>query len=70
MPSFGPSAHQKGRRRRIKRIRADGQWFGYGKQTEDAVSGWLFPDRLMTEQRGGKVSRFYADGSLDRRKEW
>lgn len=70
MASFGPSMHQRGRRRRIKRVRADGQWYGFGPEVEDAVSGWLFPKRLMTEQRGGMVSKFYADNSLDRRVEW
>lgn len=62
--------HQVGRRRAIQRVRVDGFWYGYGPQAEDAVSGWLFPKRLMTTQRGRLVSRNYADGSLDRPKEW
>jgi len=43
-----------------------GRWVGYGKQVRDAESGWLFPERLTVEQRGGRVSARYADGSLDR----
>jgi hypothetical protein len=44
--------------------------FGYGPEVEDAVSGWLFPVRLMTTQRGQLVSSFYAHGSRDRPQEW
>lgn len=61
---------QTGRRRRIQRISADGLWYGWGKQKEDAVSGWLFPVRLMTRQRAGLVSRRIEDGSLDYPREW
>lgn len=56
---------RRGRRRRIPRIRADGQYYGYGREKEDAISGWLFPVTFMTKQCGGEVSRFYRDGSFD-----
>ena len=64
--------HQRGRRRRIRRIRADGMWYGYGPQQADSVSGWLFPKRLMLHDEGhpGLVSAFYQDNSRERRKEW
>lgn len=70
MPGRRGSIHQVGRRRGIRRIRADGCWYGYGPEVEDSVSGWLFPKRLMTNQRNGLVSRQYKDGSLDRRTEY
>jgi len=41
-----------------------------GPQQEDAISGWLFPVRLMTNQRGGLVSKSLKDGSIDQPKEW
>lgn len=69
MPGL-PGPHQKGRRRGFPRCRAEGRWFGMGRQEEDAVSGWKFPVRLMVEQRGRKVSPLYRDGSLDLPEEW
>lgn len=47
---------------RVGRI---GNWFGYGRQRQDAISGWLFPEKIMTPQCGGLVSSRWADGSLD-----
>lgn len=55
-----------GQRRPIPRVRADGKWLGFGRQQEDAVSGWLFPVRLMVKQRGRLVSADPSDESLDR----
>lgn len=58
---------RRGRRRAIPRIRADGAWFGFGPQEEDAISGWRFPKRFMVKQCGRLVSRFLRDGSYDLR---
>ena len=55
----------RGRRRRIPRCRADGQYYGQGREVEDSISGWLFPLRWMTKQCGGNVSKYYRDGSFD-----
>lgn len=70
MPGRRGAQHQVGRRRPIHRIRAEGQWFGMGKQKEDATSGWLFPVSQMQEQRGFLVSGNYRDNGLDRPKEF
>lgn len=64
---MGRARRNTGRQRPISRVRADGQWYGYGPQVEDAVSGWLFPKRLMTVQRGRLVSVDPTDESLDDR---
>ena len=70
MPGRKGTVHQVGRRRAIPRIQADGRWYGFGSQVEDAVSGWLFPKRLMTKQRSGLVSYKISDGSIDFPKEY
>lgn len=59
------SGHRKGRKRAIPRVRADGKWYGYGPEVEDAISGWLFPKQWMVRSCGGLVSRFFQDGSFD-----
>jgi len=61
---------QAGRKRPLPRVSAEGQWFGYGRQERDAVSGWLFPVRLMVPQRGGLVSYRVNDESLDFNQNW
>ncbi len=66
MPGRRGSIHQVGRRRAIRRVRADGKWYGYGPEVEDSVTGWLFPTRLMVQKRQGLVSRQFKDQSLDR----
>lgn len=66
MPGRRGSIHQVGRKRAIPRIRAEGKWYGYGPEKEDAKSGWLFPIRLMERDGPGLISRFYKDGSKDR----
>lgn len=61
---------QSGRRRPLPRVQVDGQWYGFGKQATDATSGWLFPERLMVEQRGFKVSYRLGDEGIDYDKSW
>lgn len=56
----------RGRRRPLRRVRTYGQEFGQGKQKEDAVTGELYPVRLMVAQRGGLVSQKWSDGSRDK----
>lgn len=58
-------SHRRGRKRAISRNRADGDWFGYGPEVDDAISGWSFPRQWMVKQCGGLVSKFLGDGSLD-----
>ena len=57
---------QKGRRRGVRRVRAYGVEFGMGKQQRDAVTGDLYPVRLMVQQRGGLVSEKWGDGGRDK----
>src|SRR3990172_2481680 len=42
-----------------------GNYYNYGPQAVDAVSGIRYPKRLMVPQRGGLVSQDWADGSRD-----
>lgn len=65
MPRYRGGIRQAGRRRPVQRNRAEGMWFGMGKQEEDGISGWLFPIRLMTRQRGVWISPRPKDESLD-----
>lgn len=57
---------QRGRRRGVRRVRTFGFEFGQGKQQRDAVTGELYPVRLMVPQRGGLVSQFWGDGGRDK----
>ena len=61
---------QRGRRRPVKRVRAYGYEYGYGKQQRDAVTGELYPVRLMVPQRGGLVSEKWSDGGRDKPDDW
>jgi hypothetical protein len=65
MPSYRGGVHQAGRQHRPPRVRAEGVWFGMGKQSLDEHWGIYFPDSLMVDQDGFKVSAKRRDNSLD-----
>jgi hypothetical protein len=65
MPSYRGGVHQAGRKRRKPRVRAEGLWFGMGKQSLDEHWGIYWPDILMVDQDGFKVSARLQDESLD-----
>lgn len=57
---------RRARRRPVVPHRVHGyNWVNYGAQAMDAVSGIWYPKRLMVPQRGGLVSRNWADGTRD-----
>lgn len=65
MPRWRGGVHQAGRKHRVPRVRAEGQWFGYGPQEYDEHWGIYFPRRLMVEQDGFLVSQKISDNSRD-----
>jgi hypothetical protein len=58
-------ARDRARRRRVPRINVPGHYYGMGPQVQDAVSGVWMPIVDTVRQRGGRVSRYRRDGSLD-----
>lgn len=65
MPRYRGGVHQAGRRSVPPRVRVEGQWFGMGPQSLDEHWGIYWPDRLMVDQDGFKVSAKFKDGSRD-----
>lgn len=70
MPGRFRPPHQAGRKRRPPRVNAEGAWFGMGPQELDEHWGIYFPEVLMVDQDGFKVSAKLKDGSLDMPPEW
>ncbi len=55
-----------GRPKRKPRVNTYGEFYGMGKQSEDAISGFYFPISQMKKSRSGLVSEDERDGSVDK----